>query len=53
MFLAFYNFCWRTRDAEEGRTRLPAATAAGVTNSLMSFEQLFDAVMGGCYANAA
>ncbi len=53
MFLAYYNFCWRTRDVEEGRTRLPAAMVAGVTDSLMSFEQLFDAVMGGNYANAA
>jgi IS1 family transposase len=53
VFLAYYNFCWRTRDVEEGRTRLPAAMAAGVTDSLMSFEQLFDAVMGGSYANAA
>ena len=52
VFLAYYNFCWRSRDMEEGR-RLPAAMAAGVTDSLMSFEQLFDAVMGGNYANAA
>jgi hypothetical protein len=53
MFLAYYNFVWRTRDEQEGRNRLPAAMAAGVTDRLMSFEQLFDAVMGGCYANAA
>ena len=25
VFLAYYNFCWRTRDVNEGRTRLPAA----------------------------
>jgi hypothetical protein len=53
MFLAFYNFVWRTRDAEEGGNRLPAAMAAGVTGTLMSFEQLFDTVMGGGYAMAA
>jgi IS1 family transposase len=53
MFLAYYNFVWRTRDAEEGRTRLPAAMTAGVVDTLMSFEQLFDTVMGGQYANAA
>ena len=45
-FLAYYNFCWRTFDANDSRTRLPAAMAAGVTESLMSFEQLFDKVMG-------
>ena len=53
MFLAYYNFVWRTRDANEGRTRLPAAMAAGVTRSLMSFEDLFDRVLGGGYAIAA
>ncbi len=46
MFLAYYNFVWRTRDAEEGRTRLPAAMAAGVVDTLWRFEDLFDAVMG-------
>jgi hypothetical protein len=49
----FRNFVWRTRNEEEGRTRLPAAMAAGVTDRLMTFEQLFDAVMGGGYAMAA
>jgi hypothetical protein len=53
MFLAYYNFVWRTRDEEEGRTRLPAAKAAGVVNRLMSFADLFDAVMGDGYALAA
>jgi hypothetical protein len=47
MFLAYYHFCWRTWDVQEGRNRLPAAMPAGVTGSVMSFEQLFDAVMGG------
>jgi hypothetical protein len=28
VFLACYDSCWRTRDAEERRTRLPAAMAA-------------------------
>jgi IS1 family transposase len=44
-FLAYYNFCWRTHDALQKRTRLPAAMAAGVTDGLMSFEELFDKVM--------
>ncbi len=53
MFLAYYNFVWRTRDVIEGRTRLPAAMAAGVVNTLWSFEDLFDAVRGEGYAIAA
>ena len=53
MFLAFYNFVWRTREPEEGRSRLPAAMMAGVVDTLWSFEDLFDAVMGGGYAMVA
>ncbi|MFZ1933588.1 MAG: hypothetical protein WCB27_18825 [Thermoguttaceae bacterium] len=53
MFLAYYNFVWRTRKPEEGKCRLPAAMAAGVVDTLMSFEDLFDAVMGEGYAMAA
>jgi IS1 family transposase len=44
MFFAYYNFVWRTRDAINGRYRLPAAMLAGVTDRLWSFEDLFDAV---------
>ena len=53
MFLAYYNFVWGTRDIVEGRTRLPAAMAAGVVNTLWSFEDLFDAVRDQGYAIAA
>ncbi len=35
--------------AEDGRARLPAAVLAGVSESLMSFEALFDIVMAGEY----
>ncbi|MGD0654668.1 MAG: hypothetical protein ABSA16_10015 [Thermoguttaceae bacterium] len=52
MFLAYYNFCWRTREPEEGRNRLPAAMMAGVVDSLWSFKELYDAVMSGGYAMA-
>ncbi len=38
MFLAYYNFVWRTRDIVEGRTQLPVAMAAAVVNTLWSFE---------------
>ncbi len=57
MFLAYYNFVWRTREPDQsnqpGKHRLPAAMAAGVVDRLMSFEDLFDAVMGEGYAMAA
>jgi IS1 family transposase len=53
MFLAYYNFVWRTRDEEDGGVRVPAAMAARVVNTLWSFEDLFDRVMSGNYAKAA
>jgi len=43
----------RTQDVAEGRTRLPAAMAAGVVDTLWSFEHLFDAVMGRPFSLAA
>jgi hypothetical protein len=46
MYFAYYNWVWRTRDAENGGYRLPAAMAAGVTDRLWSFEDLYDGVMG-------
>jgi hypothetical protein len=42
MFLAYYNYVWRTRDAIEGGQRTPAAMAAGVVNNLWSFERMYD-----------
>jgi hypothetical protein len=45
VFFAYYNFVWRTRDAMNGRERLPAAMLAGVVDRLWTFEDLFDAVM--------
>jgi len=47
MFLADYNFCWRLRLPDKGRNRMLPAMMAGVVNTLMSFEDLFDAVTGG------
>jgi len=48
MFMAYYNFVWRTRYPDDsgrrGQLRLPAAMLAGVTDRLWSFEDLFDAV---------
>jgi len=48
MYLAYYNFVWRCRYADQsgrrGQHRLPAAMEAGVVNSLWSFTDLFDQV---------
>jgi IS1 family transposase len=46
MFLAYYNFYWRTRKpGTSGRYRVPAAMAAGVVPNLWTFEDLFQHVM--------
>ena len=49
VYFAYYNFVWRTRHTDEsgqsGRLRPTAAMMAGVTDTLWSFEDLFDAVM--------
>jgi hypothetical protein len=50
VFLAFYNFVWRTRDANNRRTRLPAAMTAGIIDELWDFERLYDEVTEHTYA---
>ena len=46
MFLAYYNFVWRTRKpGKSGRYRVPAAVAAGVIPTLWTFNDLFNHVM--------
>ena len=37
IFMAYYNFVWRTRKPVGGRSRVPAAMAAGVVKELWSF----------------
>lgn len=44
MFLAYYNFVWRTRKPNSGKYRVPAAMAAGVIPNLWTFSDLFEAV---------
>ena len=45
MFMAYYNYVWRTRlPKESGRYRRPAAMAAGVVKNLWSFEDLYENV---------
>ena len=49
MFLAYYNFCWRTRYPDDsgkpGRRRPPAAMLAGVTDHAWKFDELFHCVL--------
>ncbi|MBP90861.1 MAG: hypothetical protein CMJ64_29815 [Planctomycetaceae bacterium] len=46
VFLAYYNFVWRTQHDDDsgraGQLRPTAAMMAGVTGSLWDFERLFD-----------
>jgi IS1 family transposase len=45
MFVAFYNYCWRTRlPGKSGRYRVTAAMAAGLVGNVWSVEDLFRAV---------
>ena len=47
-FMAYYDFCWRTRYPDDsgkaGRYRPPAAMLAGVTDHVWTFEELFETV---------
>jgi IS1 family transposase len=50
LFFAYYNWVWRTRHDDHsgrpGKLRPTAAMMAGVTDTLWTFEDLFDAVNG-------
>ncbi len=51
VFLAYYNFVWRTRKpGKSGQHRVPAAMAAGVIDELWDFEPLYDEVTEHTYA---
>jgi hypothetical protein len=45
MFLAYYNFVWRTRNTDKsgalGKLRPTAAMMAGVTDRLWKFDELY------------
>lgn len=49
LFLAYYNFVWRTRfpdwSGRPGKLRRPAAMMAGVTDRLWNFQDLFDELL--------
>ena len=42
IFMAYYNFVWRTRKPVGGRCRVPAAMAAGVVKELWKFDDLYE-----------
>ncbi|MBW3596546.1 MAG: hypothetical protein KY475_04640 [Planctomycetes bacterium] len=46
MFLAYYNFVWRTRypdnSGRRGKRRPPAAMQAGIVDRLWRFEDYFE-----------
>jgi len=45
MYVAYYNFCWRTRKpGATGKRRATAAMAAGLADHTWSFAELFAAV---------
>ena len=52
MFMAYYDFCWRTRYPDDsgrrGQLRLPAAMLARVVDTLWDFPRLFDEAMALC-----
>lgn len=47
LFLAYYNFVWRSRHSDQsgksGTLRTPAGMQAGIVDRLWKFEDLFDA----------
>lgn len=46
MFVAWYNYCWRTRrPGKSGRRRPTACMMAGLTDHTWTFGELFDAVL--------
>ena len=49
MFLAYYNFVWRTRypdqSGKRGKQRPPAAMMAGIVDTLWSFDRFFEEVL--------
>lgn len=49
MYIAYYNWCWRSRENDDsehrGKYRLTPAMQAGITDRLWKIEDLYDAVM--------
>ncbi len=51
LFIAYYNFCWRTRYPDDsgkpGKRRPTASMMAGLTDHLWKFKELFEMVLSG------
>jgi len=48
MFAAYYSFCWRTRKPGRSDEKRPTATMmAGLAGRVWSFDELFEAALGG------
>ncbi|HEV3343036.1 MAG TPA: hypothetical protein VG125_21860 [Pirellulales bacterium] len=46
MFVAYYNFVWRTRKpGKSGKLRSTAAMMAGLTDQIWTFDELFTAIL--------
>jgi len=45
LHVAYFNFCWRSRENKGGRQRLTPAMQVGITNELWTMERLYDEVM--------
>ena len=45
LHVAYFNYCWRSRENKGGRYRLTAAMQAGLTQELWTMERLYDEVM--------
>ncbi len=46
MFVAYYNFCWQTREkGNSGKRRPTACMMAGLTQHVWSFDELFKTVL--------
>jgi hypothetical protein len=43
--VAYFNYCWRSRENHGGRQRLTPAMQAGITQELWTMERLYDEVM--------
>ena len=46
LHVAYFNYCWRSRENKGGRQRLTPAMQAVITRELWTFDRLYDEVMG-------
>jgi len=46
LHVAYFNYCWRSRENTGGRYRFTPAMQAGITNELWTMDRLYDEVMG-------